>query len=150
MIIPEFKPKTVPVLDMENYIIESSEEAKTFKKILTAVKEYKSYLRVEELVLLLEYKEKAEEEVFLLLVNIGKASRTDYDYYTLKEDFGSIKEFVTFHENPISNLKYYVIKQLIEEIDLIIGILTETNNLNYESESVFIANIKDLQEKLEN
>lgn len=147
--IPKFKDKTVPVYEMESYLNSSTEEAKQFKRILTAVKEYRLFLRVEELASLLEYKEKAELEVYSILVNIGRMPKTDYDYYSLKEEFNSIKEYETYKERPVEELKYYAVKQIIEELDLIEAILIESSNLNYMPESVIVANLNDFQENLE-
>ena len=148
MIIPTFKTKTVPVYEMEQYLNASTEEAKTFKRILIAIKDYKLYLNAKQLASILEYEEKAELEVFSILVNMGRFPNTNYDYYSLKEEFESIKEFVTYKEKPVEELKYYAVKQLIEELDLIHEILIEVNNLNYMSESVVVANIHDLQKNL--
>lgn len=148
MFIPEFKTKTVPVYEMESYLNDSSEEAKSLKKILTAVKEFKLFLRVEELAFLLDYKEKAELEVYSILVTLGKVYRTDYDYYSLKRDFESIEEFKTFKPNSVEEVKYYAVKQLIEELDIIESILIEAESLISIPESVVVANIHDLQKNL--
>ena len=148
MFIPEFKTKTVPVYEMESYLNDSSEEAKSLKKILTAVKEFKLFLRVEELAFLLDYKEKAELEVYSILVTLGKVYRTDYDYYSLKRGFESIEEFKTFKPNSVEEVKYYAVKQLIEELDIIESILIEAQQLISIPESVVVANIHDLQKNL--
>lgn len=150
MFIPEFKEKTVPVYEMESYLNDSSEEAKTFKRILTAVKELKIYLSVEEVALLLEYKEKTELEVYSILVTLGKVTRTDYDYYSLKADFEAIEEYKAFKDYPIDQMKYYAVKQLMEELFLIQSILVECSNLNYNSVPVTVENIYNLKENLEN
>lgn len=150
MFIPEFKEKTVPVYEMESYLNDSSEEAKTFKRILTAVRELKIYLSVEEVALLLEYKEKTELEVYSILVTLGKVTRTDYDYYSLKADFEAIEEYKAFKDYPIDQMKYYAVKQLMEELFLIQSILVECSNLNYNSVPVTVENIYNLKENLEN
>ena len=149
MFIPEFKEKTVPVYEMESYLNDSSEEAKSLKKILTAVKEFRIFLRAEELAFLLDYKEKTELEVYSILVTLGKVTRTDYDYYSLKRDFEAIEEFRTFKPNSVEEIKYYAVKQLVEELTIIESILVEAENLNNLPESVIVANVHDLQEKLD-
>lgn len=148
-VIPEFKTKTVPVYEMESYLNGSSEEAKQFKRILTAIKKYNIALTVEDMASLLEYEEKTELEVFSILVNIGRMPYTDYDYHSLKEEFDSIKEYTTYKDYPVKEVKYYAVKQLMEELDLIHAILIESNHLNYISVPVTVENIYNLKENLE-
>ena len=147
MLVPEFKTKTVPVYEMEHHLNKPTEEAKQFKRILTSVKDFKTFLRAEEVASLLEYKEKAELEVFSIMVELGRITKTDYDYFSLRKDFYSIEEYKTFKDAPVKEIKYYAVKQLMEELELIGRILAEANNLNYSLESVIVANVEDFKTK---
>lgn len=149
MIIPEFKTKTIPVYDMDYYLNMPTEEAKTFKGILIAIKDYKLFLKATEVASLLDYEEKALKEVFSILVEMGLMPDVDYDYYSLKEEFNSINEYEAFKEAPVKEIKYYAVKQLIEELDLIHSILIELKNNLSDFETVYIANIHDLKKGLE-
>ena len=117
MEIPTFKEKIIPVKEMAEYLDGKSENYKYFENLHNAVKIYGASLIAENIASLVDYLDKVEWEIYLIMESMGvnlNGERCDsliQKFYTI--DLDDFKDF------PVAIVQYYAVKQLVEEYNKI-------------------------------
>lgn len=125
-VIPTFKEKEVPVLDLETNLQGLSEEYVQLEKVFKSISTYGTELTTSEVVALLTYEQEALFYVTDLLNEVLEANDLEYivvlDYEYIKDRFKN-EINVPEEEDPYNIIKLEIASNVLAEIGLIQEIL---------------------------
>ena len=133
MIIPVFKPKTLPVYFIEEEINEeASEEEKQFKLIQQSIKNFECLPTVEEMTAILEYEQKALDYGFKLAIQTLDKPNVEREFASIYNAVNCDSEFYKHAlNNEIVYIKYCTLQKILGEIKVINEIKTDLDEINF-------------------
>ena len=132
MDIPIFKPKTLPVLLIEENINEeASEEEKQFKLIHDSIKEFECLPTVEEMAAILDYERKALNYAYELAIYTLDNRSFEREFVSIYNAVNDSDFYSIALKNEIVYIKYCALQKVLGEINVIHKIKDDLREINF-------------------